>query len=279
MHFFNPPTLIKLVEIIRGERTSDQTVNETIEFAESIGMDYVLVKKDVPGFLINRINIRVFVEAIRMVEDGFRPEQIDAAIRYRVGLPMGIFEVVDFSGVDTVYNVLQEVRKRGFEVDVPELLETMVNENRLGMKTGKGFYEYSGFYTRIKISKDLAYHVNPLQILAPGINEAAWLIRNGIASKEDIDKATVKGMGYPKGILDFADSYGIDKVVTILETRKGKTGIKEYEPDPLLKELKDGGKFGKKVGEGFYKWRYELVDFGPVRYEKRDNYAMITIRN
>ncbi|WP_290596415.1 MULTISPECIES: 3-hydroxyacyl-CoA dehydrogenase/enoyl-CoA hydratase family protein [unclassified Archaeoglobus] len=278
LHFFNPPTLIKLVEIIRGEKTSDETVKKTIEFAKSIGMDYVLVEKDVPGFLINRINIRVFIEAIRLLEEGFKPEQIDAAIRYRAGLPMGIFEVVDFSGVDTVYNVLHEVKKRGFEVEVPDLLENMVSEGRLGMKTGKGFYEYSGFYARAKISKDLAYSVNPIQILSPGVNEAAWLIRNGIASREDIDKATVKGMGYPKGILDFADSYGIDKIVTILETRKGKTGLREYEPDPLLKEMKDAGKLGKKTGEGFYNWKYEQIDFGPVRYEKRHNYAMITMR-
>ena len=277
LHFFNPPTLIRLVEIIRGKETSDETVRKTIDFAKSIGMDYVLVEKDVPGFLINRINIRVFVEAIRLLEEGFRPEQIDAAIRYRAGLPMGLFEVVDFSGVDTIYNVLNEVRKRGFEVEIPELLERMVSEGRLGMKTGKGFYEYSGFYARARISKDLAYSVNPINLLAPGINEAAWLIRNGIATKEDIDKATVKGMGYPKGILDFADSYGIDKVVTILETRKGKTGLKEYEPDELLKELRGAEKLGKKTGEGFYKWNYEFEEFGPVKYEKRHNYAVITM--
>ncbi len=277
LHFFNPPTLIRLVEIIKGEKTSDETVNATKEFAKSIGMDYVMVEKDVPGFLINRINIRVFVEAIRLLEH-FKPEEIDSAIRYRAGLPMGIFEVVDFTGVDTVYNVLKEVNKRGFAIEMPEILEKMVEENALGMKTGKGFYTYKSFYDRAKIPKKYAYNVNPLQILAPGINEAAWLIRNGIATKEDIDKATVKGMAYPKGILRFADSYGIDKVVEILKSRKLKTKLDEYAPDPLLEEMVNAKKLGKKSGEGFYTYNFEKVDFGPVRYEKRHDYAVITMR-
>ncbi len=278
LHFFNPPTLIRLVEIIRGKETSDETVRNTIEFAKSIGMDYVLVEKDVPGFLINRINIRVFVEAIRLLEEGFKAEEIDAAVRYRAGLPMGIFEVADFSGVDTIYNVLKEVKERGFNVEVPKLLEEMVKEGRLGMKTGKGFYEYSGFYERVRIPKNLAYRVSPVQILAPGVNEAAWLIRNGIATREDIDKATVKGMGYPKGILTIADTYGLDKIRVTLMVRKNKTNLDEYTPDPLLDELVNSGKLGKKSGEGFYKWNYEMVDFGPVRYEKRHDFALITMR-
>lgn len=278
LHFFNPPTLIRLVEIIRGRDTSEETVKRTVEFARSISMDYVLVEKDVPGFLINRINLRVFVEAMRLLEEGYKPEEIDAAVRYRANLPMGIFEVVDFSGVDVIYNVLLEVKKRGLEVEVPSFLEEMVKEGRLGMKTGKGFYEYRGFYERAKIPKELAYKVNPLRILAPGINEAAWLIRNGVATKEDIDKATVKGMGYPRGILDFADSYGLDRVVSVLNSRKNATRLDEYTPDPLLEDMVKAGKLGKKSGEGFYKWNYELVDFGPVRYEKRHNYAMITMR-
>ena len=277
LHFFNPPTLIRLVEIIKGEKTSDETVNATKRLAESIGMDYVMVEKDVPGFLINRINIRVFVEAMRLLEK-FKPEEIDAAIRYRAGLPMGIFEVVDFTGVDTVYNVLKEVNKRGFNVEMPPILEKMVEENALGMKTGKGFYTYKSFYDRAKIPKKYAYSLNPLQILAPGINEAAWLLRNGIATKEDIDKATVKGMAYPKGILRFADSYGIDKVVDILKSRKSKTKLEEYTPDPWLEEMQKEGKLGKKSGEGFYKYNFEKVDFGPVRYEKRHDYALITMR-
>ncbi|WP_456328978.1 3-hydroxyacyl-CoA dehydrogenase/enoyl-CoA hydratase family protein [Archaeoglobus sp.] len=277
LHFFNPPTLIKLVEIIKGEKTSDETLMKTIEFAKSIGMDYVVVEKDVPGFLVNRINLRVFTEALRLVEEGYKPEEVDAAARYRLGLPMGVLEVVDFSGVDVVYYVMNEVVKRGVKIKPSKIIEEMVKEGKLGMKTGRGFYEYKGVYSRAKIPKSLAYKVNPLRLIAPAVNEAAWLIRNGIASKEDIDKAMMLGMNYPRGLLEMADDYGIDAIVKMLEARKNETGFEEYEVDPLLKEMVDANKLGKKSGEGFYKWNYEKVEFGPVIYEKRHNYAMITM--
>ncbi|MEM0203198.1 MAG: 3-hydroxyacyl-CoA dehydrogenase/enoyl-CoA hydratase family protein [Archaeoglobaceae archaeon] len=268
LHFFNPPVLIKFVEIVKGEKTSEETLRKTIDFAKSIGMDYIVVEKDVPGFVVNRINVRVFGEALRLLEEGYKPEEVDAVVRYRIGMPMGIFEVADFSGVDVLYNVINELRKRGMDLEVPEIIKKMVEENRVGMKTGKGFYEYEGFYSRAKISPKSAYRLNPLRLLAPGINEAAWLLRNGVASRESIDKAMVFGMAYPKGLLEMADDFGIDNVVKALE---GKS------VDPLLSSMVSEGKLGKKTGEGFYKWKYEKREFGPVIYEKRDNYAMITM--
>ncbi|RLI83793.1 3-hydroxyacyl-CoA dehydrogenase/enoyl-CoA hydratase family protein [Archaeoglobales archaeon] len=277
LHFFNPPTLIRLVEIIKGEKTSNETLIKTIEFARSIEMDYVVVEKDVPGFLVNRINLRVFTEALRLVEEGYKPEEVDAAARYRLGLPMGVLEVVDFSGVDVVYYVMNEVVKRGVKIKPSKIIEEMVKEGKLGMKTGKGFYEYKGIYSRARIPKSLAYKVNSLRLIASAVNEAAWLIRNGIASKEDIDKAMILGMNYPRGLLEIADDYGIDAIIKMLEARKNETGFEEYEVDLLLKEMVDANKLGKKSGEGFYKWNYEKVEFGPVIYEKRHNYAMITM--
>lgn len=267
LHFFNPPVLIKFVEIVKGEKTSEETLKKTIEFSKSIGMDYIVVEKDVPGFVVNRINVRVFGEALKMLEE-HKPEEVDAVVRFRIGMPMGIFEVADFSGVDVLYNVINELKKRGMDLEVPEILKKMVEEKRLGMKTGKGFYEYEGFYSRARISPRFAYKLNPLKLLAPGINEAAWLLRNGVASKESIDKAMVFGMAYPKGLLEMADDFGIDNVVKVLE---GKN------VDPMLLSMVSEGKLGKKTGEGFYKWKYEKKEFGPVIYEKRENYAMITM--
>ncbi|MCQ4152680.1 MAG: 3-hydroxyacyl-CoA dehydrogenase/enoyl-CoA hydratase family protein [Archaeoglobi archaeon] len=268
LHFFNPPVLIKFVEIIRGEKTSDETLKKTVEFAKSIGMDHIIVEKEVPGFVVNRINVRVFNEAVRLIESGYRPEEIDAVVKYRIGMPMGLLEVVDFSGVDVLYNVIKELGRRGMDVEVPETVRRMVEENRLGMKTGRGFYEYEGFYSRAKILPKFAYRLNPLNLIAAGINEAAWLIRNGVATKESIDKAMVLGMGYPKGLLEMADDFGLDNVLKVLEGR---------EADPLLKKMVSDGKLGKKSGEGFYCWKYDRKEFGPVIYEKRDKYALITM--
>ncbi|MEM2272564.1 MAG: 3-hydroxyacyl-CoA dehydrogenase family protein, partial [Archaeoglobaceae archaeon] len=189
LHFFNPPILIRFLEIVKGERTSDETLKKAVEFAKSIGMDYIIVEKDVPGFVVNRINVRVFNEAVRLLEEGYKPEEIDAVVKYRIGMPMGLLEVVDFSGVDVLYNVIKELRNRGMDVEVPETVKKMIEENRLGMKTGRGFYEYEGFYSRAKILPKFAYRLNPLVLLASGVNEAAWLIRNGVASKESVDKA------------------------------------------------------------------------------------------
>jgi len=280
LHFFNPPTLMPLVEIIRGRETSIETLEKTKELAESLRKDFVVVNKDVPGFLVNRINLRVFMEAIRMVEWGeAEVEEVDAAAKYRLGMPMGVLEVVDFSGVDVVYYASQAMKERGFNFVQSELLERKFKAGELGMKSGKGFYSYPGVgYFRPKIRRSKAYSISPLRLMAPAINEAAWLLRNGVATKEDIEKAMKLGMNYSKGLLEMADDFGVDRVAEALKKRKEETGYDEYEPDPLLQEMVNAGKLGKKSGEGFYEWKHEVADFGPVRYEKRHDYAVITMR-
>lgn len=270
LHFFNPPTLIKLVEIVVAEKTSEDTVEFAKNFVKSVGMEYILAR-DVPGFVVNRINLRVFGQAIKLLELGYSVEEVDACAKYRIGMPMGLFEVIDFSGVDVLYNVIKEMSARGFDVELSPILEEMVREGRLGMKTGRGFYTYEGLYGRARISKKKAYAVNPLMILAPAINEACWIVRNGVGSSSDVEKAMKLGMGYRKGVLELADIYGLDSVVKTLK----KLGL---NPDPVLEEMMSSGKLGKKSGKGFYAWKHERKSFGPVEYEKRDSYAIITLK-
>jgi len=251
LHFFNPPTLMPLVEIIKSEKTSNETLEITKSFAKSIGKDFVIVEKDVPGFLVNRINLRVFIEAARLVElEGFDIEEVDATAKYRLGMPMGIFEVMDFSGIDVVYYASKAMKARGFIFVESKLIEEKFKAKELGMKVGKGFYDYpKAGYFRVKIRRNKAYKLSPVMLMAPAINEAAWLIRNGVASKEDIEKAMKLGMNYSIGLLEMADNFGIDRVVNALKEKKEKMGFDEYEPDKLLLKMVNEGNLGKKAYE------------------------------
>lgn len=146
MHFFNPVPLMKLVEIIRGYYTSDDTVATTTALAQKMGKITVEVKKDSPGFIVNRIMIPHMIEAIKIVEEGIAtPEDVDTAVKNGLNYPMGPFELMDLTGIDICYFVAEyfykELNKESKWVS-PNLLKTMIRANRLGRKTGGGWYEY-----------------------------------------------------------------------------------------------------------------------------------------
>ncbi len=257
MHFFNPPPLMPLVEIIKGDKTSDLTARITYELAKKFGKQPVMVNKDVPGFIVNRILMRFLSAACWMVANKKATvEEVDSAVKYKLGFPMGAFELSDYSGVDVMYLVAKAIMERGTDITPCPLFEEKYKAGEYGVKTGKGFYQYPqpGKYSRPNIPKDAGEKVDEVELIAPAINEAAWLLREGIGTRDDIDKATELGLGYPKGILKYADDYGIDRVVETLERMQKETGWKEYTPDPLLKKMVEEGKLGRKTGEGFYKY-------------------------
>ncbi|MGB9815761.1 MAG: 3-hydroxyacyl-CoA dehydrogenase/enoyl-CoA hydratase family protein [Thermoplasmata archaeon] len=269
MHFFNPPTLINLVEIIPGEYTSTETIEKAMEFSRSLGMETILVKRDIPGFVVNRINLRIFDTVLTMAENGVDIEDIDSVARYRLMLPMGFFELFDFIGIDVLYNVINELNSRGFGIGDHRILREKIERGKIGMKVGEGFYRYGKSYARAVIRKRDVYGIDPLRIISVGINEASWIIRNGIASVEDVDRGQRIGMGYAAGLLEMADGYGIDNVNLILKSMNIK-------PDPLLEKMLDEGRFGIKNGYGFYRWPYRKVDLQGLIYERRWNHAFIT---
>lgn len=257
MHFFNPPVLMPLVEVVRGAKTSDETVKLTCELAKKLGKQPVVVNKDVPGFIVNRILARVMNQACWMVAKGQADHvAVDSAMRYKLGLPMGPFELADYSGIDVFYYVMKAMVERGVKAHPCPLFEEKFNAKEFGVKSGKGFYQYPepGKYVKPSVPKEAGEKLDPLLILAPAINEAAYLLREGIATREDIDKAVKLGLGYPKGILEFADEFGIDAVVSTLERLKSETGWEEYEPDPLLRQMVSEGRVGRKAGKGFYEY-------------------------
>ncbi|SEH18074.1 3-hydroxyacyl-CoA dehydrogenase [Natronorubrum sediminis] len=279
MHFSNPVQLMEIVEVIRGKATDDDVFEAIQEISTEIEKTPVLVEKDIPGFLINRINLRFWLEAVRQVENGEQDERsIDAAIR-RIGLPMGPFEVLDFSGVDVATMAAKSMRDRGVDLHVPDLLEEKTEVDKHGMKTGVGFYSYPtpGEYSRVDIPRERRYDFDPKHLLAPAVNEAAWLLANDVTTKSEIDKAMRIGMNWPRGLLKMADEYGIDRLVETLETLRERSGWDEYEPHPHLEEMVSNDECGRKSSVGFYEWDYEQTTFDTVRYERREYVAWITL--
>ena len=144
LHFFNPPVLMQLVEVIRGEKTSEETMQLLVEFVKSLGKTPVRVEKDVPGFIANRVVAPGSVLLLAILDKGIAtPEEVDATMR-KTGAPMGPFELMDYTGVDIFYNAMKYyARTISPEFEPSKIIEQMVKEGRLGAKTGKGWYDWS----------------------------------------------------------------------------------------------------------------------------------------
>lgn len=146
LHFFNPAQVMKLVEVVRGLNTSDETVSILKEVSEVLKKEVVEVKKDVPGFIVNRIMIPQFIEAIKVLEEGIATkEDIDKAMRYGLNHPMGSFELQDYAGVDIGFHVMEYFQKEFADNRwaPPLLLKNMMRDGRFGMKVGRGYYDYN----------------------------------------------------------------------------------------------------------------------------------------
>jgi 3-hydroxybutyryl-CoA dehydrogenase len=144
MHFFHPVTVMQLCEVVRGPRTSDETVRAAMDFVRSIDRVPVLVNREVHGFIVNRILFAAAEEAFHLLEGGYATvEDIDTAVKKGLNWPMGPFEVLDFSGLDVFYGALEDRRRLEGGPGAPAALEEHVARGELGRKTGRGFYDYS----------------------------------------------------------------------------------------------------------------------------------------
>jgi enoyl-CoA hydratase/3-hydroxyacyl-CoA dehydrogenase len=254
MHFFNPPQLMKLVEIIMGTQTADWVALTASEFAKGLGKETIVCRKYVPGFVVNNVLHALGRVPMAMFVSGeATPEEIDSALIYKAGFPMGVFLLRDYSGIDVGYNVQKLFESHGYPPEPGSPLKKMVDEGRLGAKSGRGFYEWKAGQ-KPAISADAGKRIDITPVIASGVNAAAELIRQGVATREDIDKGIRLGLAFPKGILEMGDEIGLDRLIESLASFDATHGRKEREPSPLLLGLVKDGKLGKKTGKGFYNY-------------------------
>lgn len=239
IHFFNPPQLMKLVEIIPGEKTDQHITKAINNFVLSLNKNPILCRKDVPGFIVNRLFIPMVHEACHIRERQHNSLlEIDSVVKFKLGFPMGIFELADFTGLDVIHKATIEMQSRDTNIiNKNHIIEDLYKNNNLGRKTGQGFYKYDHTeYTRVNLSEDLADKCDPIQIISNIINNAAWLISHDVSDIDEIEKAVKLGLGIKIPIFKTAKKYGIQNIINTLNEMYKKYGD-VYKPDELLYKL------------------------------------------
>lgn len=241
IHFFNPATLMPLVEIIPGVATSANVTMPVKQLIDSWGKTTVIAK-DSPGFIVNRVARPFYSEALRIADEQIADyATIDWAMREIGGFKMGPFELMDLIGHDVNYVVTETVWQQ-FYFDPrfkPSLTQKRLLEAKfLGRKSGRGFYDYGEGTALPQPKKDekLGRQIYS-RIICMLINEAADTLYLGIASREDIDLAMTKGVNYPKGLLKWADEIGVKNVAKQLMDLYQTYEEDRYRTSILLKQL------------------------------------------
>lgn len=243
MHFFNPPVRMDLVEVIRGGHTDDEILETVSALAEDLGKTPVRVRKDSPGFIVNRILIPMLNEAAWLVEEGVATiEEVDATATEGLGLPMGTFELSDQIGNDVTLHILEYLQDVvGDAYDPAPMLEQAVEEERLGRKTDEGFYDYDdgGADYEDAAAREAVEH----RLLAVMANEVATLLADDVATTDAIDQAMGLGAGFPDGPVTLAEAAGLETLVETLDDAHDETGAARYVAAESLRTAAENGGF------------------------------------
>ncbi|MEM0156544.1 MAG: 3-hydroxyacyl-CoA dehydrogenase NAD-binding domain-containing protein [Thermoplasmataceae archaeon] len=235
LHFFNPPVLLKLVEIIKGEKTSDSTIDILYNLVKSLNKYPIRVMKDIPGFVVNRVNAPGTLLMCLLVDSGtVGVEELDAFMK-KQGFPMGPFELADYVGVDVAYHSLEYfARTVNPDYGRCSLFAGLYSKKHLGMKTGRGFYDWSGGRPVIHPEK-ATDKITPLDFYAVEINEAVKLVELGVASPEDIETGVRFGLNRKYGPVTEAKDITNDQVLAKLEELGKKFNNSVFEPAESIK--------------------------------------------
>ncbi|MEY2509887.1 MAG: 3-hydroxyacyl-CoA dehydrogenase / enoyl-CoA hydratase / 3-hydroxybutyryl-CoA epimerase / enoyl-CoA [Verrucomicrobiota bacterium] len=255
LHFFNPVSRMKLIEVVAGQKTSEEIRERALAFARQIGKLPVLVQ-DSPGFLVNRVLFPYLLDAAEMFQNGVSPEEIDGPL-LEWGMPMGPLRLIDEIGVDITVDIAATLEKAfGPRDQAPEILQKMYAAKILGRKTGAGFYKYEGKQQspnealqewRQESGEKFALENITNRLVYLMVNEAARCLEEKVvASPEDADYGMVLGTGFPVyrgGPLRFAESMGLKKVVTDMDGIHSRAGEKFAPCDLLRKHAHEGTTF------------------------------------
>ena len=246
IHFFNPAPLMPLVEIIPAIQTNEQTTKICKDLIAKWGKTVVLCK-DTPGFIVNRVARPFYGEALRIYEEGIADfVTIDWALTEKGGFRMGPFTLMDYIGNDVNFAVTESVFKAFFYDPrfKPSLIQKRYAEaGFLGRKSGRGYYDYENLKLNPKPQKDDTLGERILnRILCLLVNEATDAVFMGVASVEDVDLAMTKGVNYPKGLLKWGDEIGLDKILDQLQELFDYYGEDRYRPNPLLRKMVEENK-------------------------------------
>jgi 3-hydroxybutyryl-CoA dehydrogenase len=268
MHFFNPPALMKLVEVVATADSSEEALEATTAAAQRMGRTPIRAK-DSPGFIANRLARPFTLESLRMLADGVADiETIDRVCRLGGGFKMGPFELIDLIGLDVNLSVARSFYAQGGEPErwrPSQIQERLVAEGRLGRKSGHGFYDYdeessdSPGATHARADTPQKCFTSEGSTLDPGalaeidsaapeilprliaqiVNEAAFALEEEVGSPSDMDTAMRLGFNWPLGPLEFTDLIGADRAVALLDDLQSRHG-EAYAPAPLLRRRANG---------------------------------------
>ena len=267
MHFFSPANVMKLLENVRGEKTSDEVIATVMDLSRRIGKVGVLVGV-CHGFVGNRMLHKRQAEAIELVNEGASPEQVDKVL-FDLGFPMGPFAMSDLAGMDVGYRIREELRKEDPDNAPPRnWTDELVEAGRLGQKTQAGVFDYKdGDRTPVPspaVESIIATYrsdngINPREIsdqeilercMYVMVNEGAKILEEGIAARPlDVDVIWIYGYGFPVyrgGVLFWADQVGVKTIHDKINEIYQQTGSDAWKPAKLLSDLAEQGK-------GFYR--------------------------
>ncbi len=238
VHFFNPPVIMKLVEVIRNPKTSDETFDAALDLVKKIGKTPIRVLKDSAGFVVNRISApEGLLFCLVLDKNMAKPEEVDTFAKGQ-GLPMGPYELMDYVGIDTVVHSMDYYSQElSSDYGKCKIFRSMTDKGLLGAKSGKGFYDWSSGKANIPKAEPTD-KLQLMDVLAVEVNEAVKVLEEGISTPEEVETGVKLGMNRPFGPISVAKGLTNAEVKTKLEELHKKYGADVFAPARSINEGK-----------------------------------------